>query len=128
MAQAKAHRPAPSRDPQQIKAAIRARALAEGFDAVGFAPATLSEATRANLAAFLAEGCHGTMGWLLDKADRRGDPRTLWGEARSIIVLGLNYGPDEDPLGLLARKDKGAVSVYARNRDYHDVVKKKLGL
>lgn len=126
MAQTKAHRPAPSRDPEQIKAAIRARALAEDFDAVGFAPASLAEATRANLAAFLAEGRHGTMDWLREKADRRGDPRTLWSDARSVVVLGLNYGPDDDPLRLLARKDKGAISVYARNRDYHDVVKKKL--
>jgi epoxyqueuosine reductase len=114
------------RAPAAIKAALRARALAEGFDAIGFAPAALADITRANLATFLKEGRHGEMGWLVEKADRRGDPQTLWLAARSVVVLGLNYGPDADPLALLAERDKGNVSVYARHRDYHDVVKKKL--
>ncbi|TDQ82375.1 epoxyqueuosine reductase [Dongia mobilis] len=115
-----------SRDPAAIRAALRAQALAEGFDAVGFAPAALADATRENLAQFLKEGRHGGMGWLAEKADRRGDPRVLWPDARSIMVLGLNYGPDEDPLSVLAQKDRAGISVYARHRDYHDVVKKKL--
>ena len=114
------------RAPSAIKAALRARALAEGFDAIGFAPAALADITRANLATFLKEGRHGEMGWLVEKVDRRGDPTVLWPEARSVVVLGLNYGPDVDPLALLAERDKGNVSVYARHRDYHDVVKKKL--
>lgn len=114
------------RDPAAIKAAIRARALAEGFDAVGFVPATLPLAARDNLAHFLAEGRQGAMGWLAEKADRRGDPQVLWPAVRSIVVLGLNYGPDEDPLAVLARRERGGLSVYARHRDYHDLVKKKL--
>lgn len=113
-------------DPVAIKAAIRARALLEGFEAVGFAAAELPDAKRAQLAAYIGEGRHGEMGWFAEKVERRGDPRVLWPDARSILVLGLNYGPDEDPLRLLVQKDKGGISVYARNRDYHDVVKKKL--
>ena len=66
------------------------------------------------------------MGWMETRRDERADPRKLWPDARSIIMLGLNYGPDENPLDLLARKEIGAVSVYARNRDYHDIIKKKL--
>jgi epoxyqueuosine reductase len=114
------------RDPAAIRAALRARALAEGFDAVGFTPAALADAARENLARFLREGRHGEMTWLAEKVDRRGDPRVLWPDARSVMVLGLNYGPDEDPLAVLARRDRAGISVYARHRDYHDVVKKKL--
>jgi epoxyqueuosine reductase len=66
------------------------------------------------------------MEWMQDTAERRSDPRTLWPEVRSVILLGLNYGPTENPLAELARKDAGYISVYARNRDYHDVIKGKL--
>jgi epoxyqueuosine reductase len=109
-----------------LRAAIRNKALALGFDAVGFAKAELSPAVREGLAGFLAQGYHGDMGWMAAKAERRADPRTLWPEARSVIVLGLNYGPAEDPFALKDATDKGDVSVYARNRDYHDVIKKRL--
>ena len=106
-----------------VREAIRARALAEGFDAVGFAPAALGDDVRSDLAGFLAAGCHGDMGWLAEKGERRGDPRGLWPEARTVIALGLNYwaGPEAAaPAGC------GVISRYARHRDYHDVVKKKL--
>ena len=66
------------------------------------------------------------MDWMADTAERRADPRTLWPEVRSVILLGLNYGPTDDPLAELAQKDRGYISVYARNRDYHDVIKGKL--
>jgi epoxyqueuosine reductase len=66
------------------------------------------------------------MEWMADTAERRSDPRTLWPEVRSIILLGHNYGPADDPLAALALKDHGSISVYARNRDYHDVIKGKL--
>ena len=66
------------------------------------------------------------MGWMAETAERRASPRALWGEVRSVIMLGLNYGPEEDPRAALARRDAGAISVYARHRDYHDVVKGKL--
>ena len=102
---------------------IRAKALELGFDAVGFAPAELGPDARARLADFLAHGRHGSMGWMADRADQRGDPKALWPEARSVISLGLSYAPATDPLESLDRKDRGSISIYARNRDYHDVVK-----
>ncbi|MFA9459483.1 tRNA epoxyqueuosine(34) reductase QueG [Thiohalorhabdus methylotrophus] len=108
------------------KDAIRAKALEVGFDAVGFARAELSEQARAGLADYLARGRHGDMGWLARHADRRGDPRTLWPEAATVIVVGMNYGPDHDPLEDLEHPDTGMISVYARGRDYHDVIKKRL--
>jgi epoxyqueuosine reductase len=113
----------PETDPA---AAIRAHALGLGFDAVGFARAEAADAAKAGLAAFLAEGFHGDMGWLEANADRRADPKALWPEARSAIVLALDYGPEGDALAGLARPATGNVSVYARNRDYHDTLKKRL--
>ncbi|MSP89997.1 MAG: tRNA epoxyqueuosine(34) reductase QueG [Alphaproteobacteria bacterium] len=106
--------------------AIRAQALALGFDAVGFAPATLATQARDRLRTFLVEGRHGDMGWLADTADRRGDPHALWPEAKSIVVLGQNYGTDEDAFANLTRRERATISLYARRRDYHDVVKKRL--
>jgi epoxyqueuosine reductase len=109
-----------------LRLEIREQALALGFDAVGFAPAALGAESRKDLAQFIAEGRHGEMGWLADKADRRGDPQVLWPEAKSVIVLGLNYAPANDPFDFLDRPATGNISVYARHRDYHDTVKKKL--
>jgi epoxyqueuosine reductase len=105
------------------KALIRARALSLGFDAVGFCAAELAPEARARLREFLDAGQHGDMGWLADRAEQRGHPRALWPEARSVVALGLSYAPEDDPLAALDRPDRGAVSVYARNRDYHDIVK-----
>jgi epoxyqueuosine reductase len=107
-------------DPRPL---IRDRALALGFDAVGFCRAELGAEARERLAAFLAAGQHGDMGWLASRAEQRSHPRALWAEARSVIVLGLSYAPDTDPLATLRQPDRGNISVYARNRDYHDVVK-----
>ena len=112
------------------KGLIRDRALALGFDAVGFGPATLGPEARDRLAAFLAAGQHGEMGWMESRAEQRASPDALWPEARSVIALGVSYAPEGDPLATLARTDRGNISVYARNRDYHDVVKgmlKQLG-
>jgi epoxyqueuosine reductase len=105
---------------------IRDRALELGFDAAGFAPAELGEAAKTNLGEYLALGYHGDMGWLADRAQQRGGPKALWPGARSVVVLAMNYGPAGDPLALLARPERGNISVYARGRDYHDVVKKRL--
>src|SRR3546814_16960447 len=74
----------------------------------------------------MARGRHGVMRWLEDKAERRRHPNALWPEARGIVALGLNYGPETDPLAVLAATDRAAISVYAQGRDYHLVVKKKL--
>ncbi len=110
----------------EIKAAIRDEALRLGFDAVGFAPPLLAPEARANLAEYLAHGYHGDMGWLAHRSDERTAPQALWPEAKSVVVLGLNYGPTEDPLAVLERKERGAISVYAQARDYHDIVKSRL--
>jgi epoxyqueuosine reductase len=76
---------------------------------------------------FLAAGRHGDMAWLATTAARRGDPRMLWPEVRSIVMLGMNYGPEHDPLAILNARSSGAISVYAQTRsDYHDVIKKRL--
>ncbi len=107
-------------DPKPL---IRERAFTLGFDAIGFCRAELGAQARERLADFLAAGQHGDMGWLATRATARGDPRQLWPDARSVIALGLNYAPDDDPLATLAFTDRGAISVYARNRDYHDVMK-----
>ena len=105
---------------------IRDKALLLGFDAVGFARAESAASARGHLAAFVAQGLHGDMGWMRETADRRADPRVLWPEARTAIVVALNYGPEGDPLASLSRPDRGTVSVYARGRDYHEVMKKRL--
>jgi epoxyqueuosine reductase len=115
---------------ERAKEAIRAKAIELGFHAVGFAPASLGPEARERLRAFLAAGQHGEMGWMEARADQRGDPHALWPEARSVVALGLSYAPDDDPLATLSRPDRGTISVYARNRDYHDVIKgmlKQLG-
>ena len=109
-----------------LAAEIRARAIAAGFDAVGIARADAIQGAPARLRDYLSKGRHGDMAWMETRAGERGDPRALWSAVRSVVMLGLNYGPDEDPLALLEKKTAGAISVYARNRDYHDVVKAKL--
>jgi epoxyqueuosine reductase len=105
---------------------IRDKALALGFDAVGFARAQTTPDAKRYLADFVAKGLHGDMGWLADTAERRADPGVLWPDARTAIVVGLNYGPASDPLSSLAARDQGTISVYAQGRDYHDVLKKRL--
>jgi len=112
--------------PATIKNQILARAQAEGFDQVHFADAKAAPVNAGHLREFLAAGHHGSMGWMEKRADWRADPQVLWPQARSVIVLGLNYGPAHDPLAILGQKDRGAISVYALGDDYHDIVKKKL--
>ncbi|MGF1630751.1 MAG: tRNA epoxyqueuosine(34) reductase QueG [Kiloniellaceae bacterium] len=109
-----------------VRERIRAEALALGFDAVGFARAEVAAEARREFLSFLAEGCHGDMDWLARNAERRADPQTLWPGARSVVVLGQNYGPAEDPLALLDKRDRASISVYARNADYHDLMKRRL--
>jgi epoxyqueuosine reductase len=102
----------------------RARDL--GFDVCGVTGVTEPWPAAARLAHFLELGRQGDMDWMSDTAGRRAHPRALWPEARSAIVLGLNYGPDSDPLAHLARRDRGTISVYAQGRDYHAVIKGRL--
>ncbi len=101
-------------------------ARAHGFDAVGVVRPDAVPEAKARLERFLADGAHGDMAWMAANAERRGDPRVLWPEVRAVIMLGLNYGPVDDPLAVLAARDRGAISVYARGDDYHDVIKPRL--
>ena len=109
-----------------LKEALHARALAEGFAAMGVARPDAVPEIAARLATYVAEGRHGQMGWMAERMGWRGDPAALWPEARSVIMLAEPYTPDEDPMAAVARREAGAVSVYARGRDYHEVVKARL--
>jgi epoxyqueuosine reductase len=111
---------------QKLRALIDREATRAGFDAVAVARPDSVPLAAGRLAEFVERGRHGTMDWMAETAARRGDPRTLWPEVRSIVMLGMNYGPDTDPLAALTRKDRAAISVYAQNRDYHDVIKGRL--
>lgn len=108
------------------RAAIRAQALALGFDACGFASAAQPWPEGARLAAFVEAGRHGSMDWMATTLDRRSHPTAMWADARSAVVLGVNYGPDIDPLEALTRRSQGAISVYAQGDDYHEVIKSRL--
>jgi epoxyqueuosine reductase len=105
---------------------LTAQARALGFGALGVARPDAIPQALPRLRAFLDDGAQGEMGWLADRPERRGDPRTLWPEVRSIVMLGLNYGPDRDPLAILRETAHGAVSVYAQGDDYHDLIKARL--
>lgn len=107
-------------------AAIRQRAAALGLEPVRFTRAHLPEAVSARYRAALGHGHHGTMAWLAREPQRRSSPDRLWPEARTAIVCGLNYGPERSPLPELELADHGYLSVYARHRDYHDVLKGRL--
>jgi epoxyqueuosine reductase len=112
--------------PADSRAAIRERAKAEGFEAVGFAAAQKPDGAHEGLAAFLARGHHGDMAWMATTEARRSDPLKLWSEAKSIITLGANYAVADDPLAALTRRERAVVSIYARGDDYHDVLKRRL--
>jgi epoxyqueuosine reductase len=105
---------------------IRDNALQIGFDAIGFCEARLGPEARERLIHFIQAGYHGDMGWLAARAEQRSHPQSLWPEARSVIVVGLSYAPTDDPLAITMQRSKGAISIYARNRDYHDLMKGKL--
>jgi epoxyqueuosine reductase len=112
--------------PHGLESWLKAHALAQGFDAVGIAAPNAAGEAGERLRAFLEAGFHGGMDWLAEKADRRADPRALWPEVRSIVMLGMNYGPAADPLAATKQRGSAAISVYAQGLDYHDVVKRKL--
>jgi epoxyqueuosine reductase len=109
-----------------LKESLAREALALGFDCIGVtAPDAIADAAR-HFHDFLASGAHGDMDWLARNPARRADPRALWPGVRSVIMLGVNYGPDDDPLAILTQRTRGAISVYAQGDDYHDVIKKRL--
>ena len=105
---------------------IRAEALRLGFDLCRFTDIDESWPAAGRLAEFVAAGRHGEMDWIADTAERRKHPRAMWSGARSAIMLGVNYGPDDDPLMVLEQPDRAAISVYAQGDDYHEVIKARL--
>ena len=110
----------------RLKRTLVARALEEGFVSARVCRPGDVPHVAARLAGFVEAGHHGQMGWLAERMHWRGDPAALWPEARSVIMLAESYTPDHDPLAVLERRDRAAISVYAQNRDYHDIVKKRL--
>jgi epoxyqueuosine reductase len=97
-----------------------------GFDCIGVAdPGAIAAASR-HFLQFLDIGAHGDMDWLAANPERRADPRVLWPAVRSVVMLGVNYGPDQDPLAILQQRTHAAISAYAQGDDYHDVIKKRL--
>lgn len=113
-------------DPVEIRSRLTEQARAEGFSALGICAPDANPQLPERLAAFLEQGRHGQMDWMADRAHWRADPSALWPEARSVIMLAELYTPGHDPLAVLDQRDRGAVSVYAQGRDYHDLVKKRL--
>ncbi|WOH50850.1 tRNA epoxyqueuosine(34) reductase QueG [Bradyrhizobium sp. sBnM-33] len=109
-----------------LKSALVREAATLGFDCIGVTdPGELGNAGK-YFREFLDAGAHGDMDWLAAQPERRMDPRVLWPGVRSIIMLGFNYGPDDNPLALLEKRTRGAISAYAQGDDYHDVIKKRL--
>jgi epoxyqueuosine reductase len=105
---------------------IRSRALELGFDVCRFASAQDAWPAGGRLAEFVAAGRHGEMGWMAETAQRRAHPTAMWADARSAVMLGVNYGPDTDPLLALEHPDHGAISAYAQGDDYHELIKGRL--
>lgn len=110
----------------KLKRAVAERALAEGFAVMRVAGADAIPQAPERLEAWLSSGYQGEMGWMAERQAQRADPRQLWSEVRSVVMLGMNYAGEGDPLAILAQTDKAAISLYARRRDYHDVIKGKL--
>ncbi|HEX5262770.1 MAG TPA: tRNA epoxyqueuosine(34) reductase QueG [Phenylobacterium sp.] len=105
---------------------IRAEAERLGFDVCRFTRVDEAWSAGERLAEFVAAGRHGEMGWMAETAERRAHPQAMWADARSAVMLGVNYGPDHDPLTVLGARDRGAISVYAQGDDYHELIKGRL--
>jgi epoxyqueuosine reductase len=125
MSMANTRRPTDTLSASDIKDWLTKEATRLGFDGCRIARVDGAD-WRDPLSAWLAAGHHADMGWMEDHQERRAAPGALWPEARSAIMLAMNYGPDADPLATLARPDVGTISVYARGRDYHDIIKGRL--
>ena len=112
--------------PDKIKAALIEHAKTRGFDVAGITKPDAVPEAKAQLERFLADGAHGDMVWMETTAERRGSPSALWPDVRSVIMLGMNYGPDQDPLAILKELTHAAISVYAKGEDYHELIKARL--
>jgi epoxyqueuosine reductase len=110
----------------KLSSQLTDRAVSLGFDVVGITPAQLPGQAGRHLEEFIHANWHGDMGWMAETLERRKTPDAMWGDARTAIVLAANYGPEVNPLTRLEKKSTGVISVYALNRDYHDVIKGRL--
>lgn len=111
---------------RNLEAEIAAQAAELGFADCGFAPATLGPENAARFQAWLDAGCHGDMLWMVGRADQRAEPKVLWSDVRSVIMLGMSYAPGRDPFALAEQPDRARISVYAQGGDYHKTVKSAL--
>ena len=112
--------------PDDIKKLLIAEARQAGFDTVRVTSADLAPETAAHFQTFLKAERYGDMIWMRDHAERRAHPKNMWPEAKSAILLGMNYGPGEDPMDALQETERGVISCYARGKDYHTIIKKSL--
>ena len=113
-------------NPEALKKALLARAAQEGFAVARIASAGAIPQAPQQLQDWLAEGFQGDMSWMAERSRERSDPRTLWSEVRSVVMLGMSYAGEGDPLAVLGHRDRASISLYARRRDYHEVIKGKL--
>src|SRR5262245_1730922 len=112
--------------PAALKSALTDAARAQGFDVIGVTRPDSIPLALERLRQFLPDGGRGDLDWMEPTAERGGYPRTLWPEVRSVVMLGMNYGPDTDPLAILRERARGASAVYAQGVDYHDIIKPRL--
>ena len=111
---------------RDLRAWLNARAAGQGFSFVGIGPASIAALNKNGLSTFIDNAFEGDMDWLRTTAAKRMEPQNMWRDAKSAIVFGMNYGPDHNPMHNLSVRTAGNISVYARGRDYHDVLKGKL--
>jgi len=109
-----------------VRERLEAKAQELGFDQFGITAATTSEKVIEGFRRFIQLERHASMEWLAARMHQREQPQNLWPEAKSVIMVSLNYGPDNDPRLILDKKSIGNISVYARGKDYHDIIKKRL--
>jgi len=112
--------------PEKLKETLQSKAAELGFDVCRITEAGLPDKTANHLMQFIALKRHASMNWMDTTQERRRSPTAMWPDAKSAILLGMNYGPDSNPMGNLGEADKATISVYARNRDYHDIIKGRL--
>ncbi len=110
----------------KLETRIKAKAAELGFASIGIARADAAPHSAARLREWLADGAHGSMIWMEERAHHRESPAGLWPEVRTVISLGVSYAPKDDPMKLADAGDIGRISVYAQGADYHDVVKRQL--
>ena len=110
----------------ELKESIIQEASLLGFDICHFTSANLPAETGKNLEVSISKNHHASMEWLETTLQRRKTPTAMWEDAKTAILFGFNYGPENNPLDILDQTKKAAISVYAQNRDYHDVMKGRL--